>query len=386
VTDQIVLVRTSPRLPAGLLSADGWAALRQGPVYARDPEAEELALAVRAAGIDVTRLAVPQAPGGRLLAPSPASAAARELRIIAARDGGVVVWLLSPEGDPDFSSALADLAAREGGVSIEVVVASWDPPGARLLDAVAVMDRLRAPGGCPWDAAQTHASLAPYLIEEAHEAADALATEDSDALREELGDVLLQVLFHSRLAEEIEDDDERWTIDDVAGGLVDKLVRRHPHVFAGVEVSGAAEVHANWDQLKLAEKAGRSVVDGVPVSAPSLARAGSLVARAARAGFPSPEPASLPEQARTPTGLGAHLLGLVTAATHAGLDPEGALRAAILSYAASLREAEELAGRADPAHGGDSALDGDSGGRTASAGRTAPATRSPGTSGSTRAR
>ncbi|MBA3367193.1 MAG: MazG family protein [Geodermatophilaceae bacterium] len=386
MTDHIVLVRTSPRIPIGLLSADGWAALHSGPVYAHDPAGEDLARAVQAAGIDVWRLDVPEPPGGPLLAPPLGVSSARALRAIAATGGGVVVWLLRPEGDAELSSALADLAAREGGVSIEVVVASWDPPGARLLDAVAVMDRLRAPGGCPWDAAQTHASLAPYLIEEAHEAADALATENSDALREELGDVLLQVLFHARLAEEIEDDDERWTIDDVAGGLVEKLVRRHPHVFAGLEVSGAEEVHANWDQLKQAEKAGRSVVDGVPVSAPSLARAGSLVARAARAGLPSPETASLPEQARTPSGLGAHLLGLVTAATHAGLDPEGALRAAILSYAASLREAEELAGRADPAHGGDSALDGDSGGRTASAGRTAPATRSPGTSGSTRAR
>ena len=369
MTDQIVLIRTSPRLPVGLLSADGWAALRRGPVYAQDPRSEDLALAVRAAGIEVSPLEVPQAPGGRLLAPSPASAAARALREVAANGGGIVVWLLRPEGDAAFSAALADLAAREGGVSIEVVVASWDPPGARLLDAVAVMDRLRAPGGCPWDADQTHASLAPYLIEEAHEAADALAAQDLDALREELGDVLLQVLFHSRLAEEIEDDDERWSIDDVAGGLVDKLVRRHPHVFAGVEVSGATEVHANWDQLKQTEKGARSVVDGVPISAPSLARAASLVARAARAGLPTPTPTALPEQARTVQGLGSYLFGLVAAATQAGLDSDGALRTAILNYAETLRAAEEQL-----THGGDSA------------GRTAPATRSPGTSGSTRAR
>ncbi len=343
MTDQIVLVRTSPRLPAGLLSADGWAALARGPVYAKDPGGEELAMAVRAAGIEVTRLDVPSAPGGPLLAPSPAVAAARALRAIAETTGGVVVWLLRPEGDAEFSSALADLAAREGGVSIEVVVASWDPPGARLLDAVAVMDRLRAPGGCPWDADQTHASLAPYLIEEAHEAADALAAEDSDALREELGDVLLQVLFHSRLAEEIEDDDERWSIDDVAGDLVDKLVRRHPHVFAGLEVSGAEEVHANWNQLKRAEKGDRSVVDGVPVSAPSLARAGALIERAARAGLPTPEPAALPDQAGTAKGLGEYLLGLVATATRAGQDCEGSMRAAILRYADTVRAAEKLA-------------------------------------------
>jgi len=340
VTEQIVLIRTSPRLPAGLLSADGWAALRRGPVFSRDPEDEELARVVQAAGIEVGRLDVPEPLGGALLAPPPGLAAARALRAIAATGGGVVVWLLQPEGDAELSSALADLAAREGGVSIEVVVASWDPPGARLLDAVAVMDRLRAPGGCPWDADQTHASLAPYLIEEAHEAADALAAEDLDALREELGDVLLQVLFHSRLAEEIEDDDERWSIDDVAGGLVDKLVRRHPHVFAGLTVSGAAEVHANWEQLKRAEKGDRSIVDGVAVSAPSLARAGSLLSRAARAGLPTPEPVELPPQARTVEGLGAHLLSLVAAATEAELDCEGALRAAIVGYAERLRTLE----------------------------------------------
>ncbi|MDQ3733027.1 MAG: MazG family protein, partial [Actinomycetota bacterium] len=340
MTDQIVLVRTSPRLPAGLLSADGWAALRSGPVYAQDPDNEDLAEAVRAAGIEVSPLLVREPPGGGLLAAPPHVAAARALWAIAATNGRVV-WLLSPEGDMEFTSALADLAARGGGVSIEVVVASWDPPGARLLDAVAVMDRLRAPGGCPWDADQTHASLAPYLIEEAHEAADALAKEDLDALREELGDVLLQVLFHSRLAEEIENDDERWDIDDVAGDLVEKLVRRHPHVFAGVEVSGAAEVHANWEELKKTEKVGRSVVDGVPLSAPSLARASSLVARAVRAGLPPPEAAALPDSALTVQGLGAHLLSLVAAATAAGLDSEGALRAAILDYTEHVRAIEK---------------------------------------------
>jgi len=343
VTDQIVLVRTSPRLPAGLLSADGWAALRSGPVYANDPDNEELARAVRTAGIDVERLSVPDLPdGGGQLAGSPRAAAAGALRAIAATTGRVV-WLLRPEGDADFTAALADLATREGGLTIEVVVASWDPPGARLLDAVAIMDRLRAPGGCPWDADQTHASLAPYLIEEAHEAADALASEDPDALREELGDVLLQVLFHSRLAEEIEDDDERWDIDDVAGDLVEKLIRRHPHVFAAVAVAGAAEVHANWEKLKQTEKAGRSVVDGVPVSAPSLARASSLVARAVRAGLPAPDSAPLPHSASTAQGLGAHLLSTVAAATTAGLDAEGALRAAILGYAQHLRALEQQA-------------------------------------------
>ena len=143
-----------------------------------------------------------------------------------------------------------------GGRPLEVLHGSWDLPGARLLDVVATMDRLRSPGGCPWDAEQDHASLAPYLLEEAYEAFQAIEDGDLGALREELGDVLLQVAFHARLAEELPDD-ERWTIDDVAGGLVDKLIRRHPHVFAGRDGRGADEVNANWEAIKAAERGGR---------------------------------------------------------------------------------------------------------------------------------
>ena len=117
-------------------------------------------------------------------------------------------------------------------------------PGARLLELVAVMDRLRTE--CPWDAKQTHATLAPYLLEESYEAVDALESGDQEALCEELGDVLLQVAFHARVAAE-RTDGTGWTIDDVAGGIVDKLIRRHPHVFGDVSVSGADEVTQNWD-------------------------------------------------------------------------------------------------------------------------------------------
>ena len=118
---------------------------------------------------------------------------------------------------------------------VEVVVGSWDVQGGRLLDVVATMDRLRSPGGCPWDAEQTHASLAPYLVEEAHEVLHAIEGGDRRHLAEELGDVLLQVVFHARVAEEAAE--EAFDIDTVAGLLVDKLVRRHPHVFADGEAS-----------------------------------------------------------------------------------------------------------------------------------------------------
>jgi XTP/dITP diphosphohydrolase len=149
------------------------------------------------------------------------------------------------------------------------------PTGAALLDAVAVMDRLRSPGGCPWDAEQTHASLAPYLLEEAYEAYQALEDGDLSALRDELGDVLLQVLFHARLAEELPEG-ERWSVDDVASGLVAKLERRHPHVFGDVTVSGADDVNRNWEQIKAAERGGKPPVASVPLAAPALTLAAKL--------------------------------------------------------------------------------------------------------------
>jgi XTP/dITP diphosphohydrolase len=154
-----------------------------------------------------------------------------------------------------------------------------EPLGAMLLDAVAVMDRLRSPGGCPWDAEQTHDTLAPYLLEEAYEAFQAIEDGDLAALRDELGDVLLQVLFHARLAEELPED-QRWTIDDVAAGLVAKLQRRHPHVFGDVQVDGADEVNRNWEQIKAAERAGTSPVASVPLSAPALTLAAKLQRKA----------------------------------------------------------------------------------------------------------
>ena len=155
--------------------------------------------------------------------------------------------------------------------------------GARLLDVVAVMDRLRSPGGCPWDAEQTHASLRGYLLEEAHEAYDAIVDDDPVAMREELGDVLLQVVFHARVAAEAAAG-RRFDVDDVAGDLVDKLVRRHPHVFGDAGPRDVAAVEAGWEEIKQAEKQRRSPTEGVSRSQPAAAWGAALVRRAGRAG------------------------------------------------------------------------------------------------------
>jgi XTP/dITP diphosphohydrolase len=200
-----------------------------------------------------------------------------------------------------------------------------------LLRAAEVMDRLRSPGGCPWDATQTHQSLAKYLLEETYETLEAIEIGDMALLREELGDLLLQVLFHARLAEELAEG-QRFSIDDVASDLVDKLVHRHPHVFADTEVGGADEVNENWERLKAAEKGRASVVDGVPMGQPALALAAKLVSRAERAGIDPPV---------EDDGIGERLLVLVREAVAAGVDPELALRKTARTYRDRL-SAQEL--------------------------------------------
>ncbi|WP_456869501.1 MazG family protein [Geodermatophilus sp. SYSU D00766] len=215
----------------------------------------------------------------------------------------------------------------------EVVEGAPEPPGARLLDVVAVMDRLRSPGGCPWDAEQTHASLRGYLLEEAHEAYDAIVDDDPAAMREELGDVLLQVVFHARVAAEA-GPDRRFDVDDVAGDLVDKLVRRHPHVFGDAGPRDVAGVEAGWEEIKQAEKQRRSPTEGVSRSQPATAWGTALLRRAARAGYLTPEPADL--GSASPEELGERLLAVVAAAAERGWDVEDALREAVRRYAGEL--------------------------------------------------
>jgi XTP/dITP diphosphohydrolase len=226
-------------------------------------------------------------------------------------------------------------------------------PGAGLLELMAVMARLRRE--CPWDAQQTHESLAPHLLEESYEALDALETGGPDDLREELGDVLLQVYFHAEVASE-RDDGTGYTIDDVADGIAAKLIRRHPHVFGDVSVTGPDEVKLNWDAIKAAERQAKSggpgsALDGVPFGQPALALAAQLQRRAERAGVPAAladldTPAAGPDENPngnpgehkdrdkhdSPSPLGAELFALVARARAAGLDPELELRAAARAY------------------------------------------------------
>jgi XTP/dITP diphosphohydrolase len=197
--------------------------------------------------------------------------------------------------------------------------------------AVEVMDRLRSPGGCPWDAAQTHESLTRYLLEEAYEVIEAIETGDLGLLREELGDLLLQVLFHSRITEELPPG-QAFGIQDVAQDLVDKLVRRHPHVFAGAEIGSADELNETWEQQKVAEKGRTSAVDGVPLNQPALALAAKLVSRARRAGVAAGPPDD--------DEVGARLMAVVIDAVEAGVDPEAALRRTARAYREAIRAAE----------------------------------------------
>ena len=190
--------------------------------------------------------------------------------------------MTGPRPDDAVGPAPADDPAGTGRAG--------DAAVAALADLVAVMDRLRSPGGCPWDAEQTHTSLLPYAVEEVFEVVEAVETGDRAALREELGDLLLQVVFHARVA--AEDPDEPFGIGEVAAGITAKLRRRHPHVFGDVEVSGAHEVHANWERIKKAEKARESALDGIPAGMPALARAEKVAGRASRARPAGPTPSA----------------------------------------------------------------------------------------------
>jgi XTP/dITP diphosphohydrolase len=291
----LTVLVTSPRVAPGLLSWQAWELLRSADAVLAPPGHQQLP-ALDAAGI-------------------------RYEIVTEAPDAGL--WLAPPGADVPLDA--------------DVVVGSSDLPGAHLLDLVVTMERLRAE--CPWDAQQTHISLAPHLLEEPYEALEALESGDLDAFREELGDVLLQVIFHARIA-------DGFDIDDVADIIVEKLVRRHPHVFGSVTVADAEEVKRNWDTIKKQERSERPVVpgaaqlspsalDGVPFGQPALALAAQLQRRAARAG--------IPEGLAIVDGddIGAELFGLVTKARLAGLDPELELRAAARRYRDGVRDWEK---------------------------------------------
>jgi XTP/dITP diphosphohydrolase len=312
----LTVLLTSPRVAPGLLSWAAWSTLRSASRVLAPAGHPQLA-ALAAAGISYEVVPVPP---------------------VADSGPDAVVWL----APPGASSA----ASVPAGAS--VLVGAGDLPGAHLLDLVVTMDRLRAE--CPWDAKQTHLTLAPHLLEEPYEALEALEAGDFKAFREELGDVLLQVVFHARIAADFD-------IDDVADGIVEKLVRRHPHVFGDVTVADADEVKRNWDAIKKQERSERSEIsgaepafasalDGVPFGQPALALAAQLQRRAARAGVPdSLADARADSFADSEAGpgaeLGTELFLLVARVREAGLDPELELRAAARRYRDRVRAWEQ---------------------------------------------
>jgi XTP/dITP diphosphohydrolase len=316
----LVLLQTSPRVAAGLLTARAWDVVREADAVLSDGSAPELEEALSAEGVEVRTVSEPMP---ELLA--------------ACEPGRTAVWLC---GDDD---SVADALAAEvvnraergdHALEVEVVAGSYDEPGSRLLDLVEVMDRLRTQ--CPWDREQTHRSLVRYLVEESYETVEAIESGDRDHLREELGDLLLQVMFHSRIAAEHPTDP--WTVDDVAADIVKRLVRRHPHFFPTVDSAGVEDVETNWESIKTAEKQRASVLDGIPLSMPALSLAEKVLGRAARTGV---EPAA----SGAPDELGDRLLALVVEAREHGADPEQALRNAVRRLSARVQETERAAGK-----------------------------------------
>ena len=206
-------------------------------------------------------------------------------------------------------------------------------PNPQLDELVATLHHLRAPGGCAWDRDQTHESLVQYLLEECYELIEAIEGGTREELIEELGDVLYQVIFHA----DIEAEAGRFTLDDVAAHMTQKMIARHPHVFGDVVAETPDEVVATWDRIKAVEKSHRSsTLDGIPQAMPALALADKLLGRAGKLGV-TRTPTEIPA---TEAELGVQLLGMVAAARDAGFDSERALRGALRVLQADVRSVE----------------------------------------------
>jgi XTP/dITP diphosphohydrolase len=323
-TGVIKVVLTSPRVAPGLLTRAGWQAFTD-------------AAEIGAAGSVSPRPDVQALVGSGLVVTQVEGGVAEHWAWLSAAAGAgkQVAWLVGEDGEPGLLRVIADQLSREPRppYEVEILHGSYDVPGARLIDLVRVMDRLRS--NCPWDQEQTHESLAKYLLEETYETLEAIDTGDRDHLREELGDILLQVAFHSRIAEE--HPDEGYSIDDVAGDIVEKLIRRHPHVFGTVDAADAAAVEANWETIKAAEKQRSSVLEGIPLALPALALADKFLGRAAKL---LPTDHELPAPTTDTDRIGRELLAVVREARTLGVDPEQALRTTTHHLAEDIRTNE----------------------------------------------
>ena len=362
---RLSLIRPGSGAP-DLLSLEAWQALTSAPVFAapQDPLAERL----REAGYEVTD--VVEAEPSRLVSETPGRDGAAMLgrNLLAQHQHGEV-----SEGARALAERLASLALErgeiafilndeavtravlerglQGDIEIEFVIGRA-PRGHRLLDLVAVMARLRGPGGCPWDAEQTHQTLAKHLLDETYELLEAIEAGTDQDIAEELGDLLLQVVFHAQMGT----DASTFDIDDVASALIDKLVRRHPHVFGTVEVSGAREVVENWDVIKQHEKGRSSAVEGVTETLPALAYAQKLQRRAGSAGFDWADVGGALEKVREEAEelaradgrqkedeLGDLLFAIVALGRHLDLDAEAALRRSARRFRDRFQSVEQAA-------------------------------------------
>ncbi len=210
---------------------------------------------------------------------------------------------------------------------------------SELQRLVEVMDRLRSPGGCAWDAEQTHESLIKYLLEESYEFIDAIETDDRAGMREELGDVLLQVYFHSRIAQDHPTDP--FSIEDVAGAIADKLISRHPHVFENLAVSGTDEIIENWEAIKAREKGRTSAIDGIAMAQPALPLVAKIFYRAEKYKVDLDVPQFESEQEVNEKSVGEALASVIGWAHENGIDPENALRAQAREMIRQIQAAEQ---------------------------------------------
>jgi XTP/dITP diphosphohydrolase len=351
---RVVLVGSSPHLP-GLFPFQSWEALVAADrVWARHPADHPSAPYLALADVALEALDPADLDLRRLDLSRPGDAADRRLAralLDLAESDGIVTYLLGPTDGDDMIRTVG-LDAAEAGIEVEFVF-HGEPPGSEVLRLAEIERSLRDPvGGCPWDLEQDHRSLARHLVEETYELLDAIDGGVDEEIAEELGDVLLQVVFHAQIAA----DRGAFDLDDVARGIADKLVRRHPHVFGDAEVADADEVKAKWDELKAREKRREGPFEGVPSSLPALQLVDQLISRAGKLGFAWSDTEGPAEQVREELAelrsaddtareeeLGDLLVAIVALARAHGLHAEQALRRAAGKFRARFETVLALA-------------------------------------------